>query len=40
MCSYNNNNLYIYDLEIYRYEDEIEENNLEKIKKEIDSFLC
>jgi hypothetical protein len=39
-CSYNKENLYIYDLEIYTYEDNIEENDLTKIKKVIDSFVC
>jgi hypothetical protein len=38
-CSYNKNNLYIYDLEIFRYQDYIEESDLLKIKKEIDTFL-
>ena len=37
--SYEKDNLYIYDLEIYTYRDEIEENELNIIKREIDTFL-
>ena len=38
-CSYNTNNLHIYDLEIYNYQDTIEDEDVVKIKMEIDSFL-
>lgn len=37
--SYEKGHLYIYDLEIYTYRDDLEENELNRIKREIDTFL-
>jgi hypothetical protein len=38
-CSYDKDNLYIYDLEVSAYKDEIEEDDLKKIKSVMDVFL-
>ena len=38
MCSYNDNNLYIYELEIDKYQDDMEDIHLDKIKIIIDSL--
>lgn len=39
VCSYNNKNLHIYDLEVCKYEDELEEKDLEKIKAEMEALI-
>jgi len=39
ICSYNDNNLYIYDLEIEIYKNNLEEYDLEEIKQVINSLI-
>jgi hypothetical protein len=39
VCTYNINNLYIYDLEIENYQDNLEQSALQQIKKELDIII-
>jgi hypothetical protein len=39
VCSYDKNNLYIYDLEIEKYQDNLEKEALQQIKIELDAII-